>query len=146
MMQAPRSAMILGWSGVLPFAGLVGALAFGLGDSDQVAGALRLYGAIILSFMGGVHWGVATLRKEDKAPPYAVSVLPALWAFAMGFAPTTIGLVGLAAGFCLLLAYDLRCVRRGDLPQWYGRIRVWLTLAVCVCLIAASAVLLTARL
>ncbi|AYG93950.1 DUF3429 domain-containing protein [Brevundimonas naejangsanensis] len=78
MTQAPRPAMILGWSGVLPFAVLTGALAFGLGDPDQVAGALRLYGAVILSFMGGVHWGVATLRSEARLSPYAVSVLPAL--------------------------------------------------------------------
>ncbi len=140
MTQAPRPAMILGWSGVLPFAGLTGALAFGLGDSDQITSALRLYGAVIVSFMGGVHWGVATLRSEARLSPYAVSVLPALWGWGMAFAPAPIGLVGLAAGFLLLLAYDLRCVRLGDLPDWYGRLRLWLTSGVCLCLIAASAV------
>lgn len=139
-MQAPRPAMVLGGAGVLPFVGLTAALAFGLGDPEQVSNALRLYGAIILSFMGGIHWGVATWRNEIRATPYAVSVLPALWGWAMALVPTTMGLVGLAAGFLLLLAYDLRCVRLGDLPDWYGRLRLWLTLAVCVCLIAASAV------
>ena len=140
MTATPRPASILGGAGVLPFAGLAVAMALGLGAPDQAAGALRLYGAIILSFMGGVHWGVATLRSEDRVWPYVVSVLPALWGWAMAFVSTTMGLVGLAAGFLLLLAYDLRCVRLGDLPDWYGRLRLWLTLAVCVCLIAASAV------
>lgn len=137
MIEAPRPAMILGWSGVLPFVGLTGALAFGLSDPNQVTGALRLYGGIILSFMGGVHWGIATLRSEGQASPYAVSVLPALWAFAMGFTSVPIALLGLAAGFVTLAAYDLRCIRRGDLPEWYGRLRLWLTLTVGLCLIAA---------
>ncbi|WP_406851828.1 DUF3429 domain-containing protein [Brevundimonas sp. BH3] len=138
MTRAPRPAMILGWFGVLPFAGLTGALAVGLGDAEQIADALRLYGAVILSFMGGVHWGVATLRSENGVPPYGVSVLPALWAFAMGFTSPPIGLLGLAAGFLALLAYDLRCVRRGDLVEWYGRLRLWLTLAVILCLVVAG--------
>lgn len=140
MIQAPRPAKVLGGAGVLPFVGLTGALAFDLGDPEQVSNGLRLYGAIILSFMGGVHWGVASWRSEARASSYAVSVLPALWGWAMVFAPTSIGLVGLAVGFLLLLAYDLRCVGLGDLPDWYGRLRLWLTLAVCVCLIVASTV------
>ncbi|AYG93949.1 DUF3429 family protein [Brevundimonas naejangsanensis] len=56
----------------------------------------------------------------------------------MAFAPTPIGLVRLAAGFLLFLVYDLRCVRLGDLPEWYGRLRLWLTLTVGLCLVAAE--------
>ena len=137
-MHAPRPAMVLGGAGVLPFVGLTGALAFGLGDLEQVSGALRLYGAIILSFMGGVHWGIATKRSEDRASPYVVSVLPALWAFAMAFPPAPMGLAGMAVGFAALVAYDLRFVRQGDLPQWYGRLRLWLTTVVCLCLVSAA--------
>lgn len=139
MTATPRPVSILGGAGVLPFAGLAVAMALGLGAPDQAAGALRLYGAIILSFMGGVHWGVATLRSEDRAWPYVVSVLPALWAFAMAFTPAQIGFAGMAVGFVALLAYDLRRVRAGELPEWYGRLRLKLTVSVCLCLIAATA-------
>ena len=138
MKKAPRPAIVLGWCGVLPFVGLVGALAFRVGNPDEVSDALRLYGAVILSFMGGVHWGVASLRSEARMSPYAASVLPALWAWLMTFAPAPIGFAGLGFGFAILLAYDLRCVGRRELPHWYGRLRVWLTLAVGVCLITSS--------
>ena len=138
MTRAPRAATILGWCGVSPFVALAGATALQMGDPAQVSGALRLYGAIILSFMGGVHWGIATKRSEDRASPYVVSVLPALWAFAMAFPPAPMGLAGMAVGFAALVAYDLRCVRQGDLPQWYGRLRLWLTTLVCLCLVSAA--------
>ena len=138
MTRAPRAATILGWCGVLPFIALAGATAFQLGDPAQVSGALRLYGAIILSFMGGVHWGAATKQNEARASPYLVSVLPALWAFAMAFTPAPMGFAGMAVGFAILMAYDLRCVRQGDLPQWYGRLRLSLTAIVCLCLVVAA--------
>lgn len=140
MISTPRGAMILGWSGVLPFVGLAAALAVGLGGPDQVSDVLRLYGSIILSFMGGVHWGVAILRNDDRLSAYAVSVVPALWAFALAFTPATIAFSGLVVGFVGLLIYDVGCVGRGHLPEWYGRLRQWLTLAVCACLVAAAVV------
>ena len=65
----PPAAKWLGAAGLLPF--LAGAVA-----SLPVAGALRpfgeplllAYGAIILSFMGGVHWGAAMLRDDASLP------------------------------------------------------------------------------
>ena len=140
MISTPRGAMILGWSGVLPFVGLAAALAVGLGGPDQVSDVLRLYGSIILSFMGGVHWGVAILRNDDRLSAYAVSVVPALWVFALAFTPATIAFSGLVVGFVGLLIYDVGCVGWGHLPEWYGRLRQWLTLAVCASLVAAAVV------
>jgi hypothetical protein len=56
--EMPRSALLLGWGGVLPFVGLALAAAIGLPSPIPQAETMLIgYGAVILSFMGGVHWG-----------------------------------------------------------------------------------------
>jgi len=65
----PRPAALLGFAGAAPFlAGL--ALAFFPEDPLRGWGLwlLLIYGAIILSFMGGVHWGAAMLRDDASLP------------------------------------------------------------------------------
>ena len=57
--EMPRSALLLGWGGVLPFAGLALAVAFGLPSPIPPAEAVLIgYSAVILSFMGGCSLGV----------------------------------------------------------------------------------------
>lgn len=131
----PRSASLLGWAGVLPFAGLSALAATGLQPPLPVAPATALvgYGAIILSFMGGAQWGLA-VRSRAGLRGYAASVLPALLAWPCLALPPAPALAGLMAGFAGLLAYDLWTVRRGEAPAWYGRLRVRLTGAVLLLL------------
>ena len=138
----PKSALVLGWLGVLPFA-LFSLVA--VATRSQVAGhaatALVLYGMIILSFMGGAQWGLA-MRAPDEAPAalarrLGISVLPALGAFALGALPPRPALLGLALLFAALLAYDLSTVRAGAAPAWYGKLRMQLTAAVVLCLLTA---------
>jgi fatty acid desaturase len=90
--------------------------------------------AIILGFMGAVWWGVALAKGEARSPLYAISVLPALAAFAALLAPVGIGLWVLAAGFATLLLFDLAQVRKNAAPQWYARLRTRLTVCVLVSL------------
>ena len=70
--QTPSTAKWLGYAGALPFLGL-GAALFGAGDGisdiflpSQISFALLSYGAIILSFLGGLHWGRAVTCPEDR--------------------------------------------------------------------------------
>ena len=81
-----RFAWFLGLSGLIPFfAGLL--LTFSGDWSSAVVTGLSLngpkvmlsYGAVILSFMGAIHWGAALEREPDRAWPYFVSVIPALY-------------------------------------------------------------------
>jgi FtsH-binding integral membrane protein len=147
MSTIPTSAFWLGWAGVIPFAGLAALL---LLDAAPVAGldqsralsALLAYGMIILSFMGGVQWGLEMARGSQSAGAarglgYAVSVVPALIAFGASFASPAAALLILAVGFALLLAYDLQRIREGVGPDWYARLRVQLSTAVVACLAAA---------
>jgi Protein of unknown function (DUF3429) len=132
---APRSARLLGWGGVIPFALL--ALA-SLTATPEAARALLGYGAIILGFMGAVWWGVAMASGEARSPFYAISVLPALAAFAALVAPVWIGLWLLAAGFAALLLFDLSQVRKGAAPPWYAALRVKLTTCVLLSLLLVA--------
>ena len=139
----PIPAAILGAAGALPFVGLLLApfLGFEPFGRNPVA-VLGLYAAVILSFMGAVHWGLAMAEmggKRDTAWSYAISVAPAVFGwFALAFLPHPVALRAIALAFALLLLYDLRAVRLGRAPPWYGRLRWPLTLVVVPSLMAAS--------
>jgi hypothetical protein len=76
----------LGYGGLLPFVGLA---AFSwLGPPVlpiDAAASLRAYGAVILSFVGALHWGFAMNLAGLDAPSrdrlYVWSVVPSLLAF-----------------------------------------------------------------
>lgn len=143
----PRPALLLGWAGVIPFAALSAALLAGLEPIHEIAvRGLPGYAAVILGFMGGVQWGLEMSRPEGQAHAgqpeswrggYAVSVLPALLAAAALLLAPRDALLLLATGFAGLLVYDLQRSRTGIGPAWYARLRIQLTCAVLVSLIAA---------
>ena len=139
----PRTAFVLGWLGVIPFAAyaLLAVTGVGLPHGAALSG-LVLYGAIILSFMGGAQWGLSmvTARGEPGAmgARLTVSVSPALAAFGLSFLPATQALQGLAAVFVALLLYDMATARRGAAPAWYPALRIQLTSAVVVCLLIST--------
>lgn len=139
----PRPALVLGWLGVLPFAAFSLAAATGaIPLPVNSANALVLYGAVILSFMGGAQWGLAMAHPRAPQPELwsrlSISVLPALAGFGLWFAPGRQALLGLAAAFICLLAYDAATARRGDAPAWYPALRLQLTAAVIVCLLVPA--------
>lgn len=144
MTSVPRSALLLGLAGVLPF--FWGAITYLNGDladwtirtiGPRFAGPyVQLsYGAIILSFMSGVLWGFSTKADESRAATgYALSVVPALWAFFMtGGGPVSAGM-NLMTGFAGLLLLDWQFWRWGLAPEWWMRLRILLTAIVLLCL------------
>jgi hypothetical protein len=133
----PRPAFVLGWLGVIPFAAF--ALLAVTGGVGSAMSALVLYGAIILSFMGGAQWGLSMVTGgSTMGTRLAISVLPALAAFGLWFLPATGALLGLAAVFVALLLYDIATARAGAAPAWYPALRIQLTSAVVICLLLAS--------
>jgi len=77
------------------------------------------YGSVILSFMSGVLWGFSTKASGAQAATgYALSVLPALWAFFMtGGGPVSAG-TNLMFGFAGLLLLDYAFFTWGPTPRW----------------------------
>lgn len=144
--KIPRPALYLGAAGLIPFIGLSIASAL-LPDvrQGQAMIALVLYGAVILSFLGGVHWGLEMARQQTAGGPISplrlgISVLPSLVAWAALALPGDYVLAGLCAGFIGMLAYDLHAARRGTVPPWYPKLRIPLTLVVCLSLLVPGAV------
>jgi hypothetical protein len=139
--RIPAAAMALGLGGLVPFAAGAAALWLPLPWLTPDAG-LRLivvYGAIILSFLGGIRWGVA-LGPYDTARQsrdFAASVLGALAGLAAVFLPPVPALALLIAGFLSQALWDVTSAEAGRLPGWFGRLRMLLTSGAVIAQIAA---------
>ncbi len=145
----PRPLATLALSGLIPFVGLAVALWLLPPTGATVAlFALLAYGAVILSFLGAVHWGLALGQYQAGAATAAAAfswarlgwaVAPALIAWVALILPPAFGLLLLAAGFALAWLVDRAVVRANQLPAWYRPLRAWLSLPVLASLGAALA-------
>jgi len=140
--RIPRPALWYGMAGLLPFLAL--ALAVWLAP-PTLGGLARhgiaAYGAVILSFMGGCRWGFAAagLGTGPDWGALGLSVMPALFAWAVLFVPDPGRLVLLAVGFAALLVADLSLTRRGGAPGWWPALRWPLTAGAVSALLVAAA-------
>jgi Protein of unknown function (DUF3429) len=142
--RIPRSALVLGLAGLIPFLWSAATVLFPAlaGWAGQWLIPLFLgpyvgiaYGTVILSFMSGVLWGFATRAEgREAAFAYTLSVIPALWVFFMVTDASDNSVIYLAAGFVGLLFLDTTFSVWGLAPAWWLRLRVMLTVVVLACL------------
>jgi Protein of unknown function (DUF3429) len=140
--RIPPAALGLGLGGLIPFVTCAAAVAFDikLPLIDDPARALLAYGAVILSFLGGIRWGFA-LRMQDErlqAAAFGLSVGPSIAAWLTLLAPVMMGLAVLPVLFLLLGLADRQLPRVGA-PLWFARLRTLLTGVVVLALIGALA-------
>lgn len=134
----------LGFAGLIPFWGL--ALAHGTGvpfgaSPGASTTALATYAATILSFLGGIRWGLA-IRTNNQAlasRDYAAAVVPQLLGWTALALPDPWRLVTLAALLVLLGFVDHDLVVRGMAPTWFGRLRLVLSVGAGAALLLAAA-------
>ena len=125
----PPAPLLLGLAGLIPFWALaVGLLLHGaLGVPPPALDlALATYGAIIVSFLGGIRWGLA-VPAGDPGPQYAIAIVPSLLAWALLALPEPWRLAGLGLVALALGPIDLGLVRRGLAPSWFGTLRIILS-------------------
>lgn len=144
MQRIPRSALILGLAGLIPFvwgAATILSETLNFWSGQTLGGRFTgpyiglFYGAVILSFMSGVLWGFATRASGSVAAlGYVLSVIPALWAFFMTGGGPVSAAINLIAGFVGLLALDWVFWKQGLAPEWWMGLRVLLTAIVVICL------------
>ena len=143
MSTIPRPALALGLAGVLPFVwGVATLLSPALAEAGlRVLGprfvgpfVLIAYGRVILCFMAGVLWGFAAQGAPGQWRGYALSVMPALWAFFFVGGGPVQALWALLTGFVLLLAMDAQFGQWGLTPRWWMTLRLLLTAGVVLCL------------
>ncbi|MDX6751716.1 DUF3429 domain-containing protein [Geminicoccaceae bacterium 1502E] len=135
--DVPKVALLLGWLGVLPFAAALAGIALGDFTAHLANAVLLIYGAVILSFMGGVQWGLAMAAGSGPAR-YVASVVPALAGWAAVHLSSDGGKLLLAAAFLGLMLHDQRTAAAGEAPAWYPRLRRPLTITVVICLVLGS--------
>ncbi len=98
------------------------------------------YGAVILSFMGGVRWGAALQPSSGAgAERMIMSVAPSLAAWLALLIDRHWSLLLLLAGFALQGIWDVIGARNGALPGWFGRLRLTITAIVVASILLALA-------
>lgn len=140
----PRHVCLLGYGGLLPFMGLALLIPFSLDYRPLFALALVNYGAVILGFVGALHWGFAMtvqdMTAEQGRDRFIWSVIPALIAWIATLLPMPLGCLLLVIGFVVHYRQDTQLSGVMSLPAWYLPMRLRLTLVASVCLLLAAIV------
>jgi hypothetical protein len=139
--DVPAAALWPGLAGLLPFLACAALpLATDPAWHPLLRQALVAYGAVILAFVGAIHWGNALMAVREPAAGarFAWSVFPALWGWLALFPSFIVAIGMLGAGFIVQLAVDWRVARTFGLPAWYLALRSLLTSGVLLALLLAS--------
>lgn len=142
--QAPPLPVAwLGHGGLLPFIGLAVLIGVDGQRAPVWSDALVGYGAVILSFVGALHWGFAmsiqALTPDLRRRAFVWSVMPALLAWPATFLTGGLASVLLVIGLAVQLAQDIRLAGPAGLPAWYLPLRWRLTAVASLCLLVDTA-------
>ena len=135
------TARLLGLAGLIPF--VAGAAALWVVGADLELRATRVlngYAATIVSFLGGIHWGLAARRGGPADPLLWWGVTPSLVAWAALLLPGGAGLVLQAAALVACYAVDARVYPREGLSGWLPLRRLLTLVATLSCAAGAVAV------
>lgn len=136
--QVPSPALWLTVGGVVPFA----ALAAGVWLLDGPAADLALqaqlaYAAVILSFVGAIHWGMALFVPAERTwTRFLWSIAPAIVGWMAQFMVPAPALILVMLMYWTSFVVDARSAGAGLLPAWYVQLRRPVVAAVVVCLAA----------
>jgi hypothetical protein len=141
-MSTHQTITRLGYAGLVPF--ILLSVLMWLVDNELlpfVSIALGAYGAVIVSFLGGIHWGIGFMKGEAAPRFHFVwGVLPSLmaWLALMMPAYAALALLGLVVVACYLV--DSKTYAAAGLASWLP-LRLRLTLvATASCVLSAAAV------
>ena len=112
-------ALRLGYAGLLPF--VLGAALIWIVRADAqpyVAAALSAYAAVIVSFLGGIHWGLGFRAQPAEASRFVWGVLPSLIAWVGVVMPPYAGLVVLGVALIGCYLVDRRVYPRHGAAAW----------------------------
>ncbi|KAI1909577.1 hypothetical protein LOZ66_006621 [Ophidiomyces ophidiicola] len=158
--DVPKEAMYLGMAGVIPYLAtslqtvylsweMNNALTTGSGRfiSGETAEALMNvveplqigYGAVILSFLGAIHWGLEWAGYGGKRGyrRYAYGVVAPAVAWPTLLLPAEYALISQFMAFTFLYYNDARAAVRGWTPPWYHMYRFILTFVVGASIVAS---------
>ncbi|XP_066519256.1 transmembrane protein 69 isoform X2 [Hoplias malabaricus] len=128
--KAPKPALYLGFSGLIPFVSAPLFMAITEAYLPEIAFAQVAYGASIVSFLGGARWGFALPEGSPAKPDWlnlANSIVPSLLAWlALIFSNNiTQACMIVILGLGISLHYDLALLP--TYPSWFKALRTILT-------------------
>lgn len=148
MRSVPALPRALGLAGLLPQFACVAALYLGPQEWRYAAQAIAFgYAALIISFLGGLWWGIAAMapaaqNRRTLGWVWVAAVMPSLVAL-VAYLPWVFGetwpepsLVMLGGGILMSLAVDAKL--RGIAPAWWMALRVPLSLGLGLATVAAA--------
>jgi len=140
----PEKAVWLGALGLIPSAALT-VMIWGADEAMVSVAAFGIvaYGAVVLSFLGGAHWGFAgnAMKNQPAAASrlLVMSVVPSLMGWVAVLLPTPWSVALLAVAFVAILPLDRWALRHALAPRWWLRLRIPLSATVSTLLLLASA-------
>ncbi|KAJ5086559.1 hypothetical protein NUU61_007866 [Penicillium alfredii] len=157
--EVPKEALYIGMAGVVPYLATsletvylsyeinrAASLGDGLIFSGQSAELMLHmlepiqvgYGAVILSFLGAIHWGLEWAGYGGKFGyrRYAAGVVAPAVAWPTLLFPVEYALISQFLAFTFLYYNDARAAAAGRAPHWYGMYRFVLTFVVGASIVA----------
>ncbi|KAB8304726.1 hypothetical protein EYC80_004083 [Monilinia laxa] len=158
--EVPKESLIIGAAGVLPFAATSAStvyLAYDINHAHATGQGMLFspetahqlldyitpiqvgYGAVIISFLGAIHWGLeyAGYGGHHSYRRYMIGVVSPAVAWSTIFMPIEYALISQFTAFTLLYFTDARATVRGWCPPWYSTYRFVLTFIVGASIVAS---------
>ncbi|KAI0306697.1 hypothetical protein B0F90DRAFT_1808334 [Multifurca ochricompacta] len=108
---------------------------------DRALNIQVTYGAVMLSFLGALHWGMefAGLGGHKSYSRLALGAAPVVYAWPTLALDPTMAMIAQWVGFTGLWYADLRATSAGWTPKWYSQYRFYLSVLVGTCIIGTLA-------
>ncbi|NXS51379.1 TMM69 protein, partial [Brachypteracias leptosomus] len=139
--ESPKPALYLSLTGLIPFVSVPLAMAIQGTYYPELAFAQVMYGAVTVSFLGGMRWGFALPENSPAKPDWmnlANSMVPPLLAWqALLFKDITQGAVMLVMALGIALHYDVSLLP--TYPRWFKVLRVMGTVVMVLSLLTTLA-------
>jgi ABC-type amino acid transport system permease subunit len=141
--QTRKKVKLLAYAGLIPFVGM--ALLLWLVDPELhpfLALAMAGYGATVVSFLGGIHWGIGfrNVTRMHNAPlfNFGWGVVPSLLAWVAVTMPAYAGLPLLALILVICYMVDRKAYAEAGLQDWLA-MRLHLTVVATLCCLIGAA-------
>jgi hypothetical protein len=137
--QNIRTIWIIAVIGAVPiiiFTALIAVAGGHSGYAAPLVDAYKVYSAILLSFLGGIQWGIVLVGKENtpSSKTILISLIAPLIGWIAVFVAEPMCFALLTVGFAGQGAWDNFAAHNGYLPLWYSKIRMILTSVVILSL------------
>ncbi|PRB82245.1 DUF3429 domain-containing protein [Pseudomonas sp. MYb185] len=139
--RPPGLAVGLAFAGLVPF--VTGALGLWVTPEawrEWVMEELLAFAAVILAFMGAIHWGLAMRADEasDRAPmQLGLSVIPPLLGWFALSLPINFAIPVFFFAYATLYFADIWAVKHGLAPAWYTSLRRPISLVIIASMLVA---------